>query len=92
MRFSRTIRLVSGFGTLEAEESSRLSPAMEVVVNRLKLTLNRSTIGITADQKATVRGLGLGKIRSTSELENTPAVRGMVKKVIHLLDVEEFEG
>lgn len=65
---------------------------MEVFVNKLKVTLNRSTIGITEDQVATVRGLGLGKIRSSSVLENTPAVRGMVKKVIHLLSVEEVEA
>ena len=57
----------------------------------LKVTLKRSTIGCTDSQKATVRGLGLRKLRRSRTLENTPAVRGMVKKVLHLVDVEEVE-
>lgn len=60
-------------------------------MSKLKVTLKRSTIGADQAQMATVRGLGLRKIRSTRELENTPAVRGMIKKVIHLVDVEEVE-
>ena len=40
-------------------------------------------------QKANVRGLGLRKIRSQKTLENTSAVRGMIKKVIHLLEIVE---
>lgn len=58
----------------------------------LKVTLTRSLIGTQDDQKATVRGLGLRKIRSSRVLENTPAVRGMVKKVLHLINVEEIEA
>lgn len=58
---------------------------------KLKVTLKRSTIGSTSDQIATVKGLGLRKIRSSRVLDNTPAIRGMVKKVIHLVDVEEVE-
>lgn len=61
-------------------------------MNKLKVTLKRSTIGSTQDQIATVKGLGLRKIRSSRTLVNTPAVRGMVKKVIHLIDVEEIEA
>jgi len=61
-------------------------------VNKLKVTLKHSTIGSTVDQIATVKGLGLRKIRSTRLLENTPAVRGMVKKILHLVDVEEIEA
>jgi len=59
---------------------------------RLRVTLKRSTIGSTEKQIACVRGLGLRKIRSTRVLENTPAVRGMVKKVLHLVDVEEIQA
>lgn len=59
---------------------------------KLKVTLKRSTIGSSKDQVATIRGLGLRKIRSTRTLDNTPAIRGMVKKVIHLVDVEEVEA
>ena len=51
--------------------------------------LKKSTISCTEKQKACVRGLGLRKIGSTSELENTSAVRGMIKKIIHLLEVTE---
>jgi len=61
----------------------------EVAMTRLKVTLKRSAITRPVDQQDTVRGLGLRKIGQSRTLENTPAVRGMVKKVIHLLDVEE---
>jgi large subunit ribosomal protein L30 len=61
-------------------------------MTKLKVTLKKSTIGSTETQIATVKGLGLRKIRSTRVLENTPAVRGMVKKVIHLVDVQEIEA
>lgn len=58
-------------------------------MTKLKVTLKKSVIGSTETQRATVRGLGLKKIRSSKVLINTPAVRGMIKKVIHLVDVEE---
>ena len=56
---------------------------------RLKVTLVRSKYGRGAKQLATVNGLGLRKMRHTVELEDTPAVRGMNKKVTHLVCVEE---
>lgn len=55
----------------------------------ITVRLKKSTNGSTEKQKANVRGLGLRRIGSERELENTPAVRGMIKKVIHLLDVKE---
>lgn len=55
----------------------------------ITVTLKKSTIKCTEKQKATVRGLGLRKTGSSSTLENTSAVRGMIKKVIHLLDIQE---
>jgi len=58
-------------------------------MKHLKVTLKHSTIGRNAKQGATIRGLGLRKIGQSRTLENTPAVRGMVKKVLHLVDVEE---
>lgn len=61
-------------------------------MKNIKVTLKRSTIGATEKQIAAVKGLGLRKIRSERVLPNTPAVRGMVKKVIHLVDVEEVEA
>jgi len=59
------------------------------MAKQIKVTLKKSVIGSTTSQRETVKGLGLRKLNSTRTLENTPAVRGMVKKVIHLLDVEE---
>lgn len=55
----------------------------------ITVKLKKSTIGCNEKQKANVRGLGLRKTGTESTLENTPAVRGMIKKVIHLLDIKE---
>lgn len=60
-------------------------------MKKLKVTLRRSTIGATERQQATVKGLGLRRVADTRVLENTPAVRGMVKRVIHLVDVAEID-
>jgi large subunit ribosomal protein L30 len=48
-----------------------------------------SPIGRKPGQRATLIGLGLNKLRRTSTLQDTPAVRGMIRKVAHLLRVEE---
>lgn len=55
----------------------------------ITVKLKKSTIGCNDKQKANVRGLGLRKTGTSKTLENTPAVRGMIKKVIHLLDIKE---
>ena len=55
----------------------------------VKVTQTGSPIGRSADQRATLVGLGLNKMHRTRELEDTPAVRGMIDKVRHLLRVEE---
>jgi large subunit ribosomal protein L30 len=54
----------------------------------LKVTLVKSVIGTKQDHRATVRGLGLRKINSSSMLEDTPAVRGMIRKVAYLVKCE----
>lgn len=54
----------------------------------VKVTLVRSPNGTRASHKATVLGLGLKKIRQTRELEDTPAVRGMITKVSYLVKAE----
>ena len=59
------------------------------MANTIKLTLIKSTIGCKKNQIDCVRGLGLKKINSTSQLELTPQVRGMINKVSFLLKVEE---
>ena len=53
----------------------------------LKVTLVRSPIGTRADHRATVLGLGLKLMNQTRELEDTPAVRGMINKVSYLVKV-----
>ena len=55
----------------------------------MKITLKRSVIGRKKDQVETVKALGLKKIGESRELTDTPAVRGMVEKVKHLLEVTE---
>ncbi|WP_121444217.1 50S ribosomal protein L30 [Brockia lithotrophica] len=57
---------------------------------RLKITLKRSLIGRTEEQRATVRSLGLRKIRQSVIHEDHPSIRGMIAKVAHLVDVEEL--
>jgi len=55
---------------------------------KVKVTLVKSVIGTKQDHRATVRGLGLRRLNSTAELEDTPAVRGMIHKVQYLVKVE----
>jgi large subunit ribosomal protein L30 len=55
----------------------------------LRITLVRSPIGFSKRQKGTVRALGLRRIRQTVEQADTPAVRGMISRVSHLVQVEE---
>jgi large subunit ribosomal protein L30 len=57
----------------------------------VKITQTGSPIGRRNDQRATLIGLGLNKMNRTRELEDTPAVRGMINKVSHLVTVEEHE-
>ncbi|MDG1707612.1 MAG: 50S ribosomal protein L30 [Emcibacteraceae bacterium] len=54
----------------------------------LKVTQIGSPIRRKADQRATLVGLGLNKMHRTRELEDTPAVRGMIRKVRHMVKVE----
>ena len=55
---------------------------------KLKVTLVKSAIGCKASHRATVRGLGLKRINHTVELQDTPAVRGMINKVYYLVKCE----
>ena len=55
--------------------------------NKIKVTLVKSVIGTKQDHRATVRGLGLRKLNRSPELEDTPAVRGMIQKVQYLVKV-----
>jgi ribosomal protein L30, bacterial/organelle len=55
--------------------------------NQVKVKLVKSLIGTKESHRATVRGLGLGRLNSVSTLEDTPAVRGMINKVSYLVKV-----
>jgi large subunit ribosomal protein L30 len=63
-----------------------MSDAAKKVV---KVTQTGSPIGRKPGQRETLIGLGLNKMRSTRVLEDTPSVRGMIRKVAHLLRVDE---
>lgn len=55
--------------------------------NTITVKLKRSVIGCTDKQKATIKGLGLRKLNHKKTLENTPAVRGMIKAMIQWLEI-----
>jgi large subunit ribosomal protein L30 len=58
-----------------------------IVVQQIKSAARRPAV-----QTATLKGLGLNKVRRTRELEDTPAVRGMVNKIAHLVKIIEERG
>jgi large subunit ribosomal protein L30 len=58
-------------------------------MSRLRVTLRRSLIGHPKDQKETARALGLTKVNRSITRPDTPAMRGMVTKISHLVCVEE---
>ncbi len=57
---------------------------------KIKITQKRSVIGRPGGQKATMEALGLRKINATVEVEGTPQILGMVRKVSHLIEVVEL--
>ena len=59
---------------------------------RLRVTLRKSTVGTHASARGTVRALGLRRIGQTVELPDDPAVRGQVRAVRYLVEMEEVEG
>ncbi len=65
---------------------------MNLPVKKLKVTLVRSLIGLSPKQEATVRALGLRRIRQTALHADTLAIRGMIARVGHCVRVEELNG
>lgn len=59
------------------------------MAQKLAVTLKRSLIGRTQDQRDTVKALGLRKLHQTVEHDDNPAIRGMINKVSHLVTVKE---
>jgi large subunit ribosomal protein L30 len=64
-------------------------PKKELTGKTIRVTLVRSPIGYTKIQKATVKALGLRRMHQTVEQKDNPAVRGMIQKIIHLVQIEE---
>jgi large subunit ribosomal protein L30 len=58
----------------------------------LKVTQTGSPIRRPADQRATLVGLGLNKMNRSRVLEDTPAIRGMIDKISHMVSVEEVDA
>lgn len=58
-------------------------------MHKLRITWVKSAIGYEKDQKATIKALGFHRLQGTIEKDDSPAIRGMIKKVKHLLLVEE---
>lgn len=59
------------------------------MAQKIKVTLVKSMIGRPEKHRKVLRGMGLTKMNRTVELEDTPSIRGMVNKVVHLVSVEE---
>lgn len=57
--------------------------------NKLVVTYNKSVIGYNQRQRGTIRALGLHRLGDVAEHDDTPAIRGMIAKVRHLVTVEE---
>jgi len=60
------------------------------MAKQLKITLKKSMIGRTENQIANLKALGLNKVGKTVVQEDTPQIRGMIEKVLFMLDVEEI--
>ena len=74
------------------KNNSKATTTTKVANNnkRIKVTLVKSAIGFSKDQKRTVVALGLNKLNSSNELPDNGAVRGMIFKIKHLVRVEEI--
>jgi large subunit ribosomal protein L30 len=68
---------------------AKTTDTSQAVGKTIRITQVGSPIGRTQDQRATLVGLGLNKRHRTRELADTPAIRGMIDKVRHLLRIEE---
>ncbi|GAB4158520.1 MAG: 50S ribosomal protein L30 [Candidatus Promineifilaceae bacterium] len=63
----------------------------ELTMAKLQITYSKSAIGYEKSQKATIKALGLRKLNQIIVQEDTPAIRGMLDKVRHLVTVEEVK-
>jgi large subunit ribosomal protein L30 len=63
---------------------------MDKIMGKVKITQIKSLIDRPKNQKATIQALGLGKINKSVEVDYTPQIEGMVKKVLHLVLVQDL--
>jgi large subunit ribosomal protein L30 len=68
------------------------SKELVMAISKLRVIQKKSLIGQNKRNRAVVAGLGLRGIGNSVVVENTPSMRGMIKKVIHLVEVEEVNG
>lgn len=61
------------------------------MAGKISVTLKKSMIGRPEKTRKVLRGMGLTKLNKTIELENTPAIQGMIRKVSHLVEAEEIK-
>ncbi len=61
------------------------------MAKKLRITYRKSTIGYNKKQRATIRALGFRKLNQTVEQDDTPEIRGMIKRIYHLVAIEEVD-
>ena len=75
--------------TATAKKPAAKKTAKKSAAAKIRIQYYRSAIGFNVSQKLTIKGLGFGKLNSTRELVDTPALRGMIAKVPHLVRIVE---
>jgi len=75
--------------TTTAKKPAAKKTAKKASAGKIRIHYYRSSIGFSVTQKLTVKGLGFGKLNGTRELVDTPALRGMIAKVPHLVRIVE---
>lgn len=78
---------VSKKKSAKANNSSANNSSKSKNSNTITIKLKKGMCGLTDREKANIRGLGLKKISGVRTLENTPCVRGMIKKIIHMVEI-----
>ena len=73
----------------EAKKTTKKAPAKKAAAKTITVRQIGSPIGRPAEQRGTLIGLGLNKMHRTNTLEDTPSVRGMVRKIPHLVEIVE---
>ena len=73
----------------EVQTTAKKTAKKKATAAKIRIQYFRSAIGFNVTQKLTIKGLGFGKLNSTRELVDTPALRGMIAKVPHLVRIVE---